>query len=222
MNEIIFFIHVSLLIGLSVFSLKTGEKALTCFIVLMGILSNLFVLKQIQLFSLTVTASDAYAICGIFSLNMIQEYYGEKAAKKTVFINFFFLFIFGILSTIHIQYIPSIFDKTQHAYLTLLSPSFRLILASLICYFFSQKIDLFLFSFFRRNLFKRSLSLASIASSSISQIFDTTAFTFLALYGQVNAVLEVILLSLTIKFITILLMSPMMNLSKKIIMRTPC
>ena len=116
MNEVLFFIHVSLLIGLTLFCLKLGQMALSSLIVLMGLASNLFVLKQISLFGLTVTAADAYAICGLFSLNLMQEYYGKESASKLVFINFFCLASFCLLSILHLKYTPSPYDLTHTAY----------------------------------------------------------------------------------------------------------
>ena len=216
MNELIFFIHIGALITLALLALKLGERTLTCFVILMTILSNLFVLKQIKLFSLTVTASDAYAICGLFSLNLIQEYFGKDKAKNVVVANFFLMAIFGLMSFIHLSYHPADQDSTQSAYSAILSLSPRIVSSSLLSYFFSQRFDLVFFGFLRKTYFKNSLSIASLISSSISQIIDTVLFSFLALYGQVDSIFSIIFLSLVIKFITILLMSPMMNFSKKI------
>ena len=67
MNEIIFTFHVVVIAAGSLFALFLGKEALACFIGLLGILSNLFVTKQIVLFGLTVTSSDAFAVGGIFS-----------------------------------------------------------------------------------------------------------------------------------------------------------
>ena len=221
MNELIFLLHIFLLIVMTLGCLKLGETALSAFIILMGICSNLFVLKQINLFSLNVTAADAYAICGIFSLNLMQEYFGKEKAKNLIFLNFFVMVIFGILCLVHTHYSPSLFDETNASYTKILSHSPRIIAASLVSYFISQKLDLFLFGNFRRKLFKNFIVLASVFSTALSQLIDTLIFSFLALYGHMNSLTEVILFSLTIKYITIFCMSPVMNLSKKI-MRTAC
>ena len=219
MNELIFSFHILFLMSLSIIALKLGEKALSCFIVLMSIISNLFVLKQIELFSLTVTAADAYTICGLFSLNLLQEYFGKEKASKIVSINFFCMLSFGLLAIIHLKYIPSPIDLTQNAYHEILSLSPRLIVSSLASYFVSQKIDVLTFGYLREKIFPNSISKSSLISSLCSQTVDTILFSLLALYGEVNSVLSIIFLSLVIKFITILAMSPMMNYSKKIMVK---
>ncbi len=220
MNEFIFVLHIFFLILLSMIALKLGEKALSCFIVLMSIISNLFVLKQIELFSLTVTAADAYTICGLFSLNLLQEYFGREKAAKLVFINFFCMLAFGVLAVIHLTYIPSFCDLTQKAYREILSVSPRLIISSLTSYFISQKIDVATFAYLRERIFRNSIAKSAFLSSIASQTIDTILFSYLALYGQVNSVISIIFLSLVIKLITITVMSPMMNFSKKIMVKT--
>jgi uncharacterized integral membrane protein (TIGR00697 family) len=220
MNELVFVIHVLILMGFSLVSLRFGEKALSAFIVLMGVSSNLFVLKQITLFNLDVTAADAYAICALFSLNLLQEYFGKEKAKEVVKINFYLMVVFGVLAFMHLSYIPAQIDQTQLSYKAILSSTPRIILASIFSYFLSQRIDLFVFSYLRSTYFKNSLSVAAIFSSSFSQIFDTILFSFLALYGSVSSIGSIIFLSLVIKFITICWMAPMMNLSKKIMVKS--
>jgi uncharacterized integral membrane protein (TIGR00697 family) len=216
MNEVIFFIHVALLIGLSLFCLKLGQTAISALIVLMGLASNVFVLKQISLFGLTVTAADAYAICGIFSLNLLQEYYGKESASKLVFINFFCLAAFCLFSVVHLQYTPSPYDLTHGAYREIFQVTPRIMMGSLVSFFISQKIDVYTFSILRKKIFNNSLGKSALVSSLFSQTIDTILFSFLALYGQVESVFAIIFFSLIIKVLTMMLMTPMMNFSKKI------
>ncbi len=215
-NECIFLFHVIVLIGMTLLALKIGEKALFAFAILMTLVANLFLLKQIELFSLTVTASDAYTIAALFSMNLLQEYYGKKTASNLIKVNFFCLAIFGALSVVHLAYVPSTLDLTQRAYQEILSLSPRLVVASLTSFLITQKIDITFFTFLRERFFKTSLGKAALFSSLLSQTVDTILFSFLALSGVVSSIGSVIIVSLIIKWLTILLMSPMMALSKKI------
>lgn len=219
LNEIIFFIHIGVLAALTLMSLKLGKTALSCLITLMSLSSNLFVLKQINLFGLTVTAADAYAICGLFSLNLLQEYFGKESAKKLTTVNFFCLASFSLLSMIHLYYQPAASDWTQLSYQEIFNLNPRIMAASFLAFFLSQQVDIHLFGVLRKKVFPNSFAKAACASSFTSQALDTVIFSFSALYGQVESMTNVILFSLVIKYISMAFMAPLLNLSKKL-MRT--
>src|SRR3954464_3708856 len=84
-NELLFCMQ-SFIISLFLLQalLKDARDELVAIISLCGILANLFVLKQITLFHLEVTASDAFMISGIIGLNLIQEYYGRPATRRAI------------------------------------------------------------------------------------------------------------------------------------------
>ena len=84
MNELIFFAHVIIISLFTIFSLKISKEALVAFIALYCVLANLLVLKQITLFGLHPTASDAFSVGAILGLNLLQEYYGKITAKKAI------------------------------------------------------------------------------------------------------------------------------------------
>ena len=81
MNELIFFAHVLISVALMLGALRFGRVVLVAAICLQEVLANLFVLKQVTLFGLEVTCSDAYAIGSIIGLNLLQEFYGKERAR---------------------------------------------------------------------------------------------------------------------------------------------
>ena len=217
MNESYFFIHILILLSAIFIALKIGKIALSFVCPLFFLLANLFVTKQIELFSFTVTAADAYTIGGIFALNLLQEYFGKEQAKKQVVISAFVLILFTILSQIHLLYIPSAHDTTQSAFLTLLTPSPRIFLSSLITFLLVQRLDVELFAFFRK---RSPLVLSMVISLTISQFIDTIFFAYLALYGLVHSIGHIILVSYLIKLIALICMSPFTQLTKWIARRS--
>jgi uncharacterized integral membrane protein (TIGR00697 family) len=196
------------------FCAKQGKEALITWIALLTILANFFVLKQIQVLGLNATASDVFAIGGILGLNLLQEQYGEKAAKKAIWITFICMTFFCIMSQIHLLYLPNSFDKTQYAYTKLLAPSPRILIASLSVYFIVQHVTIGLYRMLRKMLPQSSLVFITVTCLFISQLLDTLLFTFLGLYGLVSALFEVILVSYTIKIIVILVSIPFSKLSQ--------
>jgi uncharacterized PurR-regulated membrane protein YhhQ (DUF165 family) len=117
MNELIFIVHTVVIAAFALGALALGCTSLVAFVCSCCILANLFVVKQITLFGLTATCADAFTVGATIGLNMLQEYFGKEIAKKTIWINFFLLIFYAIVSQIHLIYIPHAFIS-----LTLLIP----------------------------------------------------------------------------------------------------
>ncbi len=212
MNECIFFTHILLLFGAVALAKRFGKEALAVIISLQVVLANLFVTKQITLFGLDVTATDAYMIGSLVGMNVLQEYFGKDEAKKVLSINTFILVFFMLVSVIQIAYKPSLYDSFHPSFFTILSVSPRIFLSSIITFFISQKLDVELFGLFRKRL---ALPIAMIFSLAISQGADTILFSYLALYGIVHSLFSIIIMSYAIKLITLFSMAPLTALIKK-------
>ena len=203
MNEFIFFLQIFVILGFALGALKLGKEALITWVSVLALTANLFVLKQINLFGLNVTASDAFAIGSLLGLNLLQEYFGPKEAKLATQVCFFFMFLFAFVAKLHLLYTPNAFDVTKEAFSILLEPSFRLFLASLSVFFLVQQFDIYFFNFLKQRFHSFSFATRAGISLSLSQLIDTVLFSFAGLYGVVASMTEVILLSFTIKMIVI-------------------
>lgn len=215
MNELLFFSEIAILIVFLLFSLKLGKTALALFVVLQTIFANLFVTKQMELFSLTVTCSDVYVVSAIFGLNLIQEYFGKKEAQKVIYLSFFFLALFMVLAKIHLLYQPSVKDSTHGAFITIFSNTPRIVVASILTFFIVQWFDLFFYGFLKARYKQNSIIFRMGFSSVISQILDTLLFSFLGLYKIVDSIYDIIILSSIIKLLTIVSSGSFMFFLKK-------
>ncbi|MBN2478951.1 MAG: queuosine precursor transporter [Parachlamydiales bacterium] len=217
MNEIFFITHIFLVIIFLLAALKLGKEYLITLLVLQVILANIFIIKQIDLFTKTVTATDVFIVGSIFCQNLIQEFYSKKDAIKAIYISFFMMIFFLVMAKLHLLYTPALTDTTQKSFETLLVKSPRIILSSIFVFFLSQRLDVFLFSFLKKLFKDKKLSLRLFVSSTVTQLFDTILFSFLALYGIVYSILNIILFSFSIKVITIFVSSLFLTATKKII-----
>ena len=152
MNEAVVFVHVFVVIGFVLGALRLGKSALIAFIALQGVLANLFVVKQMNLFGFAVTCSDVFAIGGILSLNLLQEYFGKESAKQAVKISLLTLLFFAFMSQIHLFYVPTESDSTQGAFLTIFSQSLRIVFASIGTFYLVQQCDVRFFGILRGKL----------------------------------------------------------------------
>lgn len=203
-NELLFFLQVACIIGFSIGALKLGREALITWVTVQALIANLFVLKQITLFGLNVTASDVFAIGSLLGLNFLQEFFAKEDAKKATWIAFFFMVFFAVCSQLHLHYTPSIFDTSQTAFQALLSPVPRLFIASLAVFFLVQQIDIWFFAFLKKNWPQGSLALRTFITLTCSQFLDTLLFSFAGLYGLVVSVFDIVIISFIMKLLVIL------------------
>lgn len=149
-NELIFLFYVGFIIVTTLIALKISKEALIGLIGVEWIFANLFVSKQITIFGLNGTASDALVVGATLGLNLVQEYYGKSVAQKTIWVNFFLLLFYLGISFLHCLYSPSIFDTTQSLFVKLLLPMPRIIFASLITYFVAQTLERVIYGYLKK------------------------------------------------------------------------
>ena len=199
MNEALFTFHLLLCIAISWGACKLGRDGLLSWVVLQPILANLFVLKQISLFSMNVTCSDVYAVSAILGTNLLQEYYGVASAKKAVWLSFCAMLFFVAMGLIHLAYAPNGFDTTHASYQAILEQTPRLVIASIISFFCVQQVDIRFFAFLKNKLVNTGLRYRNCISLFVSQALDTLLFTFLGLWGLVENLGDIFFVSFSIK-----------------------
>jgi uncharacterized integral membrane protein (TIGR00697 family) len=215
-NELLFFFHLLLVVGFVLIAFRLGKEALTVWIALQAVLANFFVLKQMLLFGYNVTCSDVFAIGSIASLNLLQEHFGKESARKAIWISFFAMVFFAVMSQVHLYYLPSPSDHAHPSFASLLTAAPRLLLASLFSFFMIQQLDLHLFSLLKRLFPKSRLGSRGAISLIITQFLDTLLFTFLGLYGLGFAVGDILLVSFLLKLLIIALTLPLNFFVRKI------
>lgn len=218
-NELIFLLQTLSMGVFALISLRLGKSALIAFISLCCVLANLFVVKQITLCGLTATASDAFSIGAVLSLNLLQEYYDRQAAQKAIFISFMLLIFYCIVSSLHIMFVPCDIDTMHHHFASILGTMPRIIIASLSVYITVQYIDAWLYGSLKRLTAGNHLLIRNILSLVICQLLDTVLFSFIGLYGILENITEIIIVSYIIKLAAIALSAPFIVLSKKIVIK---
>jgi queuosine precursor transporter len=215
-NELIFVAHSMIISAATLCALFLGAEALVTLICTYCLLANILVIKQITLFGLHATGADAFTIGATLGLNMLQEYYGKKIASRTIVINFFVLLLYLLMSQIHLWYMPNASDTMHVHFNALFAFAPRIIIASFVVYLMAQTIDYHLYGLLKKHWSKRFLVIRNYTSIMISQLFDTIAFSFLGLYGIVDHIGEIIVISYTIKLLALLLSTPCIALSRRI------
>lgn len=217
MNELIFLSQVILISSSTLAALYVSKEALISLICLQCVLANMFVLKEITLFGLTATGSDAFTVGIVLGLNLLQEYYGRSITRKTIWLSFALLIFYILLTQIHLLYIPAISDTMHDHYGALFGHMPRIIGASLLVYLVVQLFDTVIYTRLNQWFSGNYLVLRIAISVAISQLLDTVLFSYLGLYGIIANIGQIIVVSYTIKLASILLASPFVALSKKVV-----
>ena len=214
MNETTFLIHSVITAFLLLWALRLGKSALIAIMALFAVLANIFVVKQMELFGLTITCSDVFAIGTMLGLSLMQEFFGKKEAKKAMMVSFFCMGVFLVLSQIHLSYRPSLFDRTQFAFATIFVSTPRIIVASFIAFYISQLIDIQIYSLLIRKWGRKAFIFRLCGTGLISQLADTVIFSFLGLFGIIHSLIHVMIVSFLIKGIILMITAPFLGLAK--------
>ena len=215
-NEVLFIGHILVVIVAILFALRLGKEALIALFCLLLISANLFVIKQIQFFGLTITCTEAMTIGCILSLNLLQEYWGKEAAKKAIYYSLFLLSFFALLGQFHLLYRPSVHDVHHDAYAQISRHSPRILFASLSVSFITQRFDMNFYSFIKRKWGTRFLVMRNLISLSVSQLLDTVLFSFLGLYGIVHSIVPIMIVSYLVKMLVAAGMAPFTLVARRI------
>ncbi|KKP36138.1 MAG: hypothetical protein UR26_C0001G0182 [candidate division TM6 bacterium GW2011_GWF2_32_72] len=215
MNEFLLLFHAILASAITLIAAKLGKEALTGVICMQFVLANIFICKQINLFGLAVTSSDAYFISSALGLNLLREYFGKSAAQKGLQASIFCSTILPIMSSIQLWYQPNTFDSSHCHFLAILASTPRIIFASFFSYGVSQIIEYLFYGWLQKAFSNKHIIFRNIMSLSLVQFIDTVLFSFVGLYGIVGNIGQLIVFSYLIKLITIGLETPVLGLTKK-------
>ncbi len=184
--------------------------------VIIGLYATLVVMAQIFAAKLVVfgpwVVPAAVIVYGISFLvtDALSEFYSKKEALKAILCGF----LGSILLVIGLQIViawpaPEFWGK-QEALVSVLGSTWRIVLASLISYIFSQNWDVFIYHFIMAKTNRKHLWLRNCASTMTSQFIDTILFITIAFWNVVphNALIAMIIGQYVVKLIIALLDTP--------------
>lgn len=219
-NELLFLSSILLTVAMSVLALHFGSQALVAAFVMQGIAANLLILKEIDLFGFCVTAADIFIIGMVLCLNLIQEYYGQETSQNAIKAYILSLVWFLGLQLIHLEYLPSQFDKFHLHFAALFNLAPRLVATTLLVSWVSLHLDRRLFAFLSNRFPTSHLAWRSFGAMVVAQFVDTILFTYLGLSGIMSNPGHIIMVSYTIKVIAAVGMTPCLILIQWIFNQT--
>jgi hypothetical protein len=194
-----------------------GRMGLYAWIPLAAVVANIQVIKLVEFFGITATLGNIVYASSFLVTDILSEIYGEKKAKKAVYIGLFSLLSMTILMNLALLFQPASDDFAQESLITIFGFMPRLACASLIAYFLSQTHDVWAYKFWR-NRFPSTdfLWLRNNASTMVSQFIDSSVFTLLAFWGlyPLGALVEIFWTTYLLKWVVGVADTPFIYLAR--------
>jgi len=195
-----------------------GKFGIYAVVVASVIVSNIQVLKIVQLFGLTATLGNIlYA--GIFlATDILSEIYGKKAARRAVWLGFIGMILATLWMQIGLLFIPAASDFVQDSMVTIFGLMPRIATGSMVAYLVSQHHDIWAFLYWKKKTQGRFLWVRNNASTMVSQAIDSITFCTIALWGvfDTGTWLQILATTYLLKLCVAALDTPFIYLAKKI------
>ena len=193
-----------------------GENGLFCFSVLATIAANIEVLMLIDAYGMEQTLGNILFGATFLITDILSEVKGKKFAQKAVNMSMFASVCFILLSQSWFLYTPSENDFIFPAVNDIFSNTPRVMFASLLVYFISQRFDVWAYHKwwdFTTKKFgdpKKYLWLRNNGSTLISQLINNVLFTFACFFGvyDIDTLINICISSYVIFIVTSLADTP--------------
>jgi len=219
-NEILFFITLIVNFSCIIFAYKFfGRTGMFCWIAMATIIANVEVLKCVDIFGMALTLGNVSYGSIFLATDILNEKYGIKYAQKSIFIGFFALLFFTLITQIDLQFISNSSDFAHDAMKTLFTITPRVCFGSMFAYFISNMLDVYLYMHIKKHLpSDKFLWLRNNAATMISQLIDTLLFTCIAFVGVFSKeiVIQLCITTYLLKLLIAALDTPFLYLAKKI------
>ena len=183
MNFILGAISLLVTFGLVVLIEKLFKKeGLFVWIGISTIIANILVCKSIDLLGFTTNLGNIMFASNFLATDIICEKYSFKESKKAVMLGLCSQIIFLLITQLSLAYIPNEVDTIQSSMENLFSLNLRVSIASMIMYFFSNMVDIYLFEFIKRKV-PSKLWLRNNVATIVSNCLENYFFNFLAFLG---------------------------------------
>ena len=195
---------------------KTMKKeGLYTWISVATILANIIVCKTIDIGGVTLSLGNIMFASNYLVVDILSEKYGAKYANKAINNALISTIIFIATTQISLLFIPSTTDVVQESMKTLFDFNLRVSIASLVMFYISNKVDIYLFEKLKTK-YPRKLWLRNNISTIISNCGENYIFNTLAFIGifDFSTIMSIATTSTIIEIIVALLDTPFLYLSK--------
>ncbi len=224
-NEILLILQIPLVFGALVLAFKFfGKSGVYVMSAVCTVLANIEVVVLVNAFGMEQTLGNILFAATFLATDILSECYGKKEADRAVNMGIFLSVFFILLTQCWVRYVPAETDFAMPSVITLFSNTPRLMLASILVYAVSQRLDVALYHKFWQLTEKHSgnrrgyMWLRNNAATLISQLVNTVLFNTAAFAGvhSMGTLVNIIISSYVIYLFTSLLDTPFLYIARKL------
>lgn len=217
-SELLFFILVALDVAFVLLCFRCGKPYLYTAVIANIMFTNMVSSKIVTVFCLESTVANVFYAAIFLATDILNEYYGRKAARTAVWMGFLALTPIVLFAPFVKLFEPSSFSvETSNALAVVFSATPRIVLASLTAYLAANLFDVWLFKKIRNRLPERKwLWFRKNGSTFSSQAVDQLVFCTLAFAFVVpgNVLAQMLLSGYLIKIGVAVLETPLVYLAQ--------
>jgi hypothetical protein len=219
MNELLLIVEMIIVFLMVVLSKKFfGKNGLYIWIAIASIIANIQVTKSVTILGISATLGNVLFSSNFLATDILTECYGLKEAKKGVFISFFAIVCYVILSQITLLFTPNEIDTVHSAMRVLFGLTPRVCISSITMSFLANFADVYLYNYLMKKFDGKVMWLRNNISTIICNCLENFLFVFLAFFC-VYTVKELVMISIStciIEIIVAICDTPFLYLAKKI------
>ena len=216
MNILYGFINIVITFSLVVLIEKLFKKeGLYVWLSVATILANLTVCKMIDVFNFTTSLGNVLFASTFLATDIMSEKYSKEDAKRGVYISIFSGITFIIITQLTLLFIPSSEDVVHGAMKTLFSISIRTTIASMLMFFISNMMDIYLYNKLK-DKYPNKLWLRNNVSTILCNCIENYFFNTLAFIGifPISVIISIATTTTIFEIIIAICDTPFLYLSK--------
>lgn len=215
MNEILLFIEIIIMFSLLLLAHKLfGKEGLIMWMSIAGILANIQVAKSITIFGISGTLGNVMFASNFLATDILSECYGEKEAKKGMYISVFAILVYLVCMQLSLVFVPNEIDTMQDVMKNLFMVAPRICFSSLLMFLIANLVDVKLYNKLKQNK-NNKLWFRNNLSTIVCNCLENFGFVFLAFLGlyPITDILEIAISTSLIEIVIALCDTPFLYLA---------
>ncbi len=218
-NVLLIFINILITFSLVLLIEKIFKKeGLYVWAAIALIMANILECQTVGLFhGFTSTCGNVFFASVFLATDIMSEKYGSEYSKKAIKLAVFAMIAFTVAMQIGLLFIPDETDMAHDAMKTLFSLNLRITISSIILFYISNNLDIFLFEKIKKKI-PDKLWLRNNVATMVSNVLENYFFIFFAFVGlyDVPTMLNIATTISVVEIVIALFDTPFIYLSKKI------
>ena len=218
-NVLLIFINIIVTFSIVILIEKIFKKeGLYVWTAIALIMANILECQTVGLFnSFTSTCGNVLFASVFLSTDIMSEKYGSEYSKKAIKLAVVAMIAFTIIMQIGLLFTPDETDFAHDAMTTLFGLNLRITISSLVMFFISNNLDIFLFEKIKTKL-PNQLWVRNNVATIISNVLENYFFIFFAFVGlyDVPTMLNIATTISVVEIVIALFDTPFLYISKKL------